>query len=252
MVFNVFLFFFTKKKQTLHDLIFKSVFVNNPPIKKYIISGVTTMVFVILIIVLMPFFKETKTSLTFSVNNKNKTSQYALDNISNRLSVLFNLNQYHFDENKNQIEIFLPENISKDSVIFALASKKHLVFQELINNNWQNSELNESYIATTSPWFEDDGTMSVFIEFTAEGKKIFANLTKRNIGKNIQVVFDNKVISSGVVSEELIDSDYIIEVNSISEMKDLITQITFADGEYIKLISENNNRKVTKRAFHWK
>lgn len=50
----------------------------------------------------------------------------------------------------------------------------------------------------------------VALEFTEEGKQLFAEATKQNIGKQIAIVLDDEVVSAPVVNAEITDGNAII------------------------------------------
>jgi preprotein translocase subunit SecD len=51
----------------------------------------------------------------------------------------------------------------------------------------------------------------VSIQFTEEGKKKFAEITKRNINKRLPIFLDNQIVTAPVVRQEIIGGDSIIE-----------------------------------------
>src|SRR3989344_6359433 len=48
-----------------------------------------------------------------------------------------------------------------------------------------------------------DGTPQVQLNFSSQGTKYFADITKRNVGKPVSIVLDNVVISAPVVQQEI-------------------------------------------------
>lgn len=51
----------------------------------------------------------------------------------------------------------------------------------------------------------------VSIQFTDEGKKKFAEITKRNVNKRLPIFLDNQIVTAPVVRQEIIGGDSIIE-----------------------------------------
>ena len=47
----------------------------------------------------------------------------------------------------------------------------------------------------------------VSLEFTEEGKQLFAEATKNNIGKQIAIVLDDEIVSAPVVNTEITESE---------------------------------------------
>ncbi len=70
------------------------------------------------------------------------------------------------------------------------------------------------------------GLPIVSLEFDNEGTKIFAELTKKYIGKPIAIYLDNNLISSPIVREEISSGKAIIEGNfSLEEARDLASKL---------------------------
>ena len=57
----------------------------------------------------------------------------------------------------------------------------------------------------------------VSLEFTEEGKQLFAQATKDNIGKQIAIVLDDEVVSAPVVNAEITDGNAMITGNFTPE-----------------------------------
>ncbi len=67
----------------------------------------------------------------------------------------------------------------------------------------------------------------VSIQFTDEGAKKFADITKRNIGKPLPIFLDGVPVSDPVVSEEIVGGNAVIEGNFTSEQaKNLAIQLS--------------------------
>jgi preprotein translocase subunit SecD len=65
----------------------------------------------------------------------------------------------------------------------------------------------------------------VQLEFTSEGSKKFADLTRRNVGKQIPIFLDDVPISAPVVNQEIIGGNAVIEGLSVEESKNLAIQL---------------------------
>lgn len=65
----------------------------------------------------------------------------------------------------------------------------------------------------------------VALEFSKEGKQLFAEATKANIGKTIQIVMDDEVISSPMVSAEITDGNAIITGNFTGESAEQLASL---------------------------
>jgi preprotein translocase subunit SecD len=55
-----------------------------------------------------------------------------------------------------------------------------------------------------------DGRPQVQLKLTGEGEKLFADITKRNIGKQVAIVLDNIAISAPVVQQAILNGDAVI------------------------------------------
>jgi preprotein translocase subunit SecD len=65
------------------------------------------------------------------------------------------------------------------------------------------------------------GGWQVTLEFTSEGSKKFAEITKRNIGKQLPIFLDEQILSAPTVSQEIIGSAVITGSFTAQEAKDL-------------------------------
>lgn len=57
------------------------------------------------------------------------------------------------------------------------------------------------------------GSPQVQLSFTPEGSKIFAQITKRNIGKPLAIVLDNQVVEAPTVNQEIVQGTAVISGN---------------------------------------
>ena len=58
-----------------------------------------------------------------------------------------------------------------------------------------------------------DGTPQVQLNFTSEGTKLFADITKRNVGKPVAIVLDDTAISAPIVQQIILNGDAVISGN---------------------------------------
>ncbi|OGH16564.1 MAG: protein-export membrane protein SecD [Candidatus Levybacteria bacterium RIFCSPHIGHO2_02_FULL_40_18] len=71
-----------------------------------------------------------------------------------------------------------------------------------------------------------DGTPQVQLNFTAEGAKIFAEITTRNIGKPVAIVLDEITISAPIVQQQILTGDAVISGSFTQEQaKNLAIQL---------------------------
>lgn len=67
---------------------------------------------------------------------------------------------------------------------------------------------------------------SVGLEFTPEGAKKFAEITKRNIGKPLAIFLDNHILTAPMVETEITDGQAVITGNyTLDEAKSLVVQL---------------------------
>lgn len=87
--------------------------------------------------------------------------------------------------------------------------------------------LNGQYLKKASVDFNQQSiTPAVALEFTSEGAKIFADLTRANVGKPIAIFLDGQMISAPVVREEIRDGKAVITGNfTLDEAKQLVRDL---------------------------
>ncbi|MFA5985920.1 MAG: protein translocase subunit SecD [Parcubacteria group bacterium] len=68
---------------------------------------------------------------------------------------------------------------------------------------------------------------AVLLTFNGEGKDLFAEITKRNLGKPVAIYLDNQLISAPTVQAEIVDGRAEITGNfTVTEAKELARQLT--------------------------
>lgn len=71
-----------------------------------------------------------------------------------------------------------------------------------------------------------NGTPQVQLNFSPEGTKLFADITKRNVGKSVAIVLDSIAISAPVVQQPILNGDAVISGNFTQEdAKNLAIQL---------------------------
>ncbi|KKP67041.1 MAG: Preprotein translocase subunit SecD [Candidatus Roizmanbacteria bacterium GW2011_GWA2_35_19] len=125
---------------------------------------------------------------------------------------------------KYRISVDLPGIDKVDEAIALIGKTAQLTFRE--------EEIIDPKIATTTPVLDrltkdtgltgkhikkanitfdsQSGKPQVALVFSIEGSKIFAEVTKRNIGKPVAIVVDNFIVSAPVVQQEIIEGDAVI------------------------------------------
>lgn len=103
--------------------------------------------------------------------------------------------QLNFKE-EGEIDPSIPANIATLSAIFKLTKPTGLT----------GSEIKKAQVVFN----QTDGQPNVQLQFTAEGAKKFAAITKRNIQKQVAIFLDNQVLTAPVVQAEITDGTAII------------------------------------------
>ena len=79
---------------------------------------------------------------------------------------------------------------------------------------------------TTVSFDSNTGKPQVQLQFTSEGTKKFADITKRNIGKPVAIVLDNQLIEQPTVQQAILTGDAVITGNfTIETANQLSTQL---------------------------
>ncbi len=88
---------------------------------------------------------------------------------------------------------------------------------------WKETDLNGSHLKKASVQFDQNsGDPYIAIEFNDEGTKLFADITKKNIGNPVAIVLDDQVISAPTVEAEIDGGKAVITGDfTVQEAKDL-------------------------------
>jgi len=79
------------------------------------------------------------------------------------------------------------------------------------NANWQNTSLSGKQLKTARVEFDQNsGLPHVSLEFNDDGAKLFAEITKRNIGKQVAIFLDGQPISIPTVQDEITGGKAVI------------------------------------------
>ncbi len=83
-----------------------------------------------------------------------------------------------------------------------------------VNALYQDTELTGRYLQSAQVQFDSNTSRpTVLLTFDDTGKKLFADMTKANIGKTIAIYLDGKIISSPVVQGEIPNGNAVISGN---------------------------------------
>ncbi|MBI96570.1 protein translocase subunit SecF [bacterium] len=101
---------------------------------------------------------------------------------------------YEFGEIKEKTENIVSENQYKYEL---------LVFSTT-PNPWKDTKLNGQYFKRAATAFDQYGKPFVQIEFTPEGGELFAEITERNIQKQVAIFVGGEEISAPVVQQKIV------------------------------------------------
>ncbi len=93
-----------------------------------------------------------------------------------------------------------PENISK-----------------ILGENSTKTELSGRHIKIAKVVTDSNGQPQVQIEFTDEGRKLFTDITQRNVGGTLAIVLDNNVLSAPKINEPITTGNAIVGGNFTQE-----------------------------------
>ncbi len=118
---------------------------------------------------------------------------------------------------KYRITVDLPGVTDVSEAVALIGRTAQLTFQEQAEKEATttptlvNSGLTGKHIKKATVTFDQqNGQPQVALSFSPEGSKLFAEVTKRNIGKPVAIIIDNSLISAPVVQQEIIDGNAVI------------------------------------------
>ncbi|MBU1037011.1 protein translocase subunit SecD [Patescibacteria group bacterium] len=83
--------------------------------------------------------------------------------------------------------------------------------QASLNDQWLNTALSGKYLRKATVEFDQNtGQPHVSLEFDSEGKDLFAQITKKNVGKPVAIFLDEQPISIPTVQEEITQGKAVI------------------------------------------
>lgn len=109
----------------------------------------------------------------------------------------------------------------------------HILFMKQVNQpqlekNYVSTGLTGKNLKDALVEFRSQGLSEpqVGLKFDAEGTKLFADLTKENIGKTIAIYLDSEIISAPTVQAEITNGEAVITGNfTIEEANDLVKRL---------------------------
>lgn len=111
------------------------------------------------------------------------------------------------------------------------------------NNNFKDTELTGAHLQRADVQFDQStGEPEVSIQFDADGAKMFADITKRNLQKPVAIELDGQIISAPTVQTEITDGKAVITGKfDIKEAKKLALELNAgALPVPIKLVEQQN------------
>ena len=130
-----------------------------------------------------------------------------------------------YREGNNRINIDIPGVSDANAILEELGKPGSLVFMDTNNNVLLTGDLVDSAKAVM---YEKNGQKeyAVSLTFAPEGKAKFAEATTQNVGKQIAIVYDQKVVSSPVVREAITGGECQIDgMKTIDEAEHLASTI---------------------------
>ncbi len=144
--------------------------------------------------------------------------------------------------NDNRILVELPGISNIDQAISLIGATAQLDFRELPEEEreatpgsvpifrYQPTDLTGKDLARASVQFNSSGSIAsepvVGLEFTSEGKDKFAEITQRNVGKQVAIFLDGFPITAPVVNEAITTGNAIISGNfTVESAKALAIQL---------------------------
>ncbi|MBL7057893.1 protein translocase subunit SecD [Patescibacteria group bacterium] len=94
-----------------------------------------------------------------------------------------------------------------------------------VGNTWKNTKLGGKYLKRAAVQFDyNDNSPEVTLEFDQEGSDLFAEITERNIGKQVAIFLDGYPISAPVVNSKITGGQAVISGNFDIKEANLLTQ----------------------------
>jgi protein-export membrane protein SecD len=125
----------------------------------------------------------------------------------------------------------------------------HILFAKKANpaptRNFVETDLTGKNLESASVSFSNQGMSEtqVALKFDEEGAKLFAELTKKNIGKSLAIYLDGQIISAPTIQVEITNGEAVITGNfSVDEAKELVRKLN--EGALPVPIKEINSQSI--------
>ncbi len=110
-------------------------------------------------------------------------------------------------EGDRRIRVDLAGAFDSDDIVKTLTSTGQLNFKDSAGNVL----LTGSDVKEASAVLTNEGKAIIQLKFNAEGTKKFAEATKNNLGKTIEITMDDQVLTNPVVNAQISEGEAIIE-----------------------------------------
>lgn len=135
-----------------------------------------------------------------------------LDKISKRAK-LYDNNAITMQEENNDIAVYIPKSDNADDIVKELESLGEIYFVEFsYDANDKVTGIKDMVLDGThikdvgvAEDIDSEDEYEVGITLNDEGARLFEDATRRNIGKQIAIVYDDEIISAPIVNEPIIN-----------------------------------------------
>ena len=116
------------------------------------------------------------------------------------------------------------EEYTVDRILVRTLSEKDILGAQ---GNWKNTELTGKHLERSVVQFDpNDGSPQVSLQFDAEGAELFADITDRNLDKQVAIFLDNYIISAPTVNAKITGGQAVISGSfDIREAKQLAQRL---------------------------
>lgn len=192
------------------------------------------------------------TQLTYQADVSNIPANQQSEAVQGVINIIdFRINQLGVSEpliqtsSGNKIIVELPGVNDINQAINLIGKTAQLKFktENAEGTDWVDTELTGANLNKAKVDIDPQQQKPVVsLEFKAEGKELFAKLTKENLNKRIAIFLDDIIISAPTVQAEITDGNAIIEGDfSVDEAKELEIQLNSgALPVPVKLIAQSN------------
>lgn len=110
-----------------------------------------------------------------------------------------------------QLTFWDGESNGKNSIATPSGDLLKYQLSQVLGPNPQKTQLTGKDLKKATVVFDkQNGKPQVQIDFTSQGSKYFAEITRKNVGKVVAIVLDNEVVSAPVVQTEILNGNAVI------------------------------------------